>query len=103
MQFDIFVNPIPDLRRVLPYVVVLQSDLAETRNDRIVAFVARTAELKAIPTKLMPVVEFAEERWAVMLPTLTNIPRTLLRRSAGNIGEARDKITLGIDLLFLGV
>lgn len=103
MQFDLFVNPLPDLRRILPYVVVLQSDLAETGNDRIVAFVARTAELKAIPTKLMPVVDFAEETWAIMLPTLTNIPRTLLRRPAGNISEARDRITSGIDLLFLGV
>ena len=36
-QFDVFVNPIVAARRAYPFVAVLQSDLADTGRDRIVA------------------------------------------------------------------
>ena len=36
-QFDVLDNPIPRARQALPFVAILQSDLAETGRDRVVA------------------------------------------------------------------
>ena len=46
-QFDVLDNPIPRARRTMPFVVILQSDLAETGHDRVVAPLAPSA---ALPT-----------------------------------------------------
>jgi hypothetical protein len=36
-QFDVFVDPIPRARRAYSYMAVLQSDVADTGRERIVA------------------------------------------------------------------
>ena len=40
-QWDVFANPSPRMRQVLPYVVVLQSDLLSGLGTRLVAPLAR--------------------------------------------------------------
>jgi hypothetical protein len=39
-QFDVFVNPVPAARAAFPFVIAMQSDLATTPKQQIVAPVA---------------------------------------------------------------
>jgi hypothetical protein len=48
-QFDVLENPIPRARRAPPLVMILQSDLAETGRDRVVAPLAPEAAMPPLP------------------------------------------------------
>ncbi|MBA2538168.1 MAG: CcdB family protein [Deltaproteobacteria bacterium] len=56
-QFDVFDNPIAAARRAYPLVTVLQSDLANTGRERIVAPLAPRAKLRGTAGRLTPHVE----------------------------------------------
>jgi hypothetical protein len=103
MQFDVFLNPLPQFRRVMPFVTVIQSDIAETGNDRIIAFLVLQSELSGQPKRLMPLVEFDGIPCAVALPTLTNVPKSMLQKPLGSIAEVREQIVNGLDFVFLGI
>lgn len=60
-QFDVAENPIPRARRALPSVAILQSDLADTGRDRVVAPLAPRAAMPTLAGRLIPVVHIAEE------------------------------------------
>ena len=103
MQFDVFRNPIPQARRAFPFVAALQSDMAETGRDRVVAFLAPKSGLPPLPGRLMPVVAIEAKDYVVLIPSLTNLPAADLTRVVANIGSRRDAIVAGLDYLFLGV
>ena len=102
MQFDVFRNPVPHARRAFPWVVALQSDLAETGRDRVVAFLAPRANFDALPGRLMPLVTVESKEYVLLIPSLTNLPAVDLKRVVDNIGARRDAIVAALDYLFIG-
>ena len=107
-QYDVFQTPIAALRRVFPYVVVLQSDLIEGGPDRVVApliSAARTISI-SLGTSLSPAMsvggsdDVAEHRLLIL--GLTNLPAADLKRPVGTVAAHRDAITNALDLLFHG-
>lgn len=102
MQFDVFVNPIGAARRAFPFVAALQSDLADTGRDCVVAFLAPRANFKSLPGRLMPPVIVESTEYVLLVPSLTNLPAIDLQRSCGNIAGSRDSIVAALDYLFLG-
>ena len=102
MQFDVFRNPVPHARRAFPWVVALQSDLAETGRDRVVAFLAPRANFDALPGRLMPLVTVESKEYVLLIPSLTNLPAVDLKRVVDNIGARRDAIAAALDYLFIG-
>jgi hypothetical protein len=103
MQFDVFRNPVTAAQKAFPYVVVLQSDAAETGQDRVVAFLAPQAGFSGLAGRLLPAVEVAGEQMVLLVPSLTNLPSTALRMAIANVSGARDRIVEALDWLFLGV
>ena len=103
MQFDVYPNPVVRARRAFPYVVMLQSDVAETGADRIVASLAPHATTRGVAGRLMPLAEVAGRTYVVMMPSITGLPAADLKRPVDNIGAHRDKIVEALDWLFLGV
>lgn len=103
MQFDVYPNPVPRARRACPYVAVLQSDLAETGRDRVVAFLAPRAALPLASGRLMPVVSIGPGEFLLLLPSLTSLPASDLRRAIASLAAHRDRIVEAIDWLFLGI
>jgi toxin CcdB len=102
-QFDVLDNPIARARRVYPLVMVLQSDLADTGRDRIVAPLAPKAAMPPLAGRLIPVVTVEQDAYAVLVPSLTAMPSGDLRHAIANLADARNRITAAIDYLFLGV
>lgn len=103
MQFDVHRNPVPQGRRAFPLVAVLQSDLAQTGRDRVVAFLAPRAAFSQIPGRLMPAVAVESKEYVLLVPSLTNLPAADLQRAVGNVGSSRDAIVAALDYLFVGV
>ena len=102
MQFDVFRNPVPQARRAFPWVATLQSDLADTGRDRVVAFLAPRAKFDALPGRLMPLVQVESKEFVLLVPSLTNLPAVDLQRVVDNIGSRRDAIVAALDYLFIG-
>jgi hypothetical protein len=102
-QFDVFVNPIPQARRAYPYVAVLQSDLAETGRERIVAPLVPKARLTGSAGRLTPHVRISEVDHVLLVPSMAAVAAGDLRELRGQLVADRDAIVAALDYLFLGV
>lgn len=102
-QLDVFVNPIPRARRAYPYVAVLQSDLAETGRERIVAPLVPKTRLTGTAGRLTPHVRVSNVDHVLLVPSMTAVAAADLRELQGQLGAHRDAIVAALDYLFLGV
>jgi toxin CcdB len=101
-QFDVLDNPIPRARRALPFVAILQSDLAETGRDRVVAPLAPSMALPTLAGRLIPIVKVENQDYALLVPSLTALPITDLRQVIANLADDRERIMAALDYLFIG-
>jgi toxin CcdB len=102
-QFDVFSNPVPRARRAYPFVAVLQSDLAETGRDRIVAPLALRAKMAATVGRLTPHVDVSGVEHVLLVPAMTTVLAVDLREPRDQLVRYRDQIVAALDYLFLGV
>ena len=96
-------NPVPRARRAFPFVVILQSDLADTGSDRIVAPLVPSARIPGVAGRLMPIVKVAGVDHALIVPRLMAVPAADLRAIKDSLSAYRNEIVAALDLLFLGV
>jgi toxin CcdB len=102
-QLEVFANPLVRARRAFPYVVVLQSDVSVQGRERIVAFLAPRSQVAPLPGRLTPIVQFAGKEFIVLMPWMTNVPASELRKPVADLAPFRDQIVDAIDWLFLGI
>jgi toxin CcdB len=102
-QLEVFANPLVRARRAFPYVVVLQSDISVQGRERIVAFLAPRSQVAPLPGRLTPIVQFAGKEFIVLMPWMTNVPASELRKPVADLAPFRDRIVDAIDWLFLGI
>jgi toxin CcdB len=101
-QFDVLDNPIPRARRALPFVAILQSDLAETGRERVVAPLAPSAAIPQIAGRLIPIVQVENQKYALLVPSVTVLPVTDLRHVVASLADERERILAALDYLFIG-
>lgn len=102
-QFDVFVNPIAQARRVYPYVAVLQADVADTGRERIVAPLVPRSRLPGTVGRLTPHVRVSDLDHVLLVPRMAAIAAADLRELRGRLTSHRDAIVAALDYLFLGV
>jgi toxin CcdB len=102
-QYAVFDNPIPRARRAFPFVAVLQSGLADTGRDRIVAPLVPRARIPGVAGTLTPVVSVAGAEHVLLVPRLTPVYAADLRAAKDDLTPYRNEIVAALDLLFLGV
>ena len=102
-QYDVVDNPVPRARRAFPFVAILQSDLADTGSDRIVAPLVPGARLSGVVGRLLPIVKVRGVEYALIMPRLTSVPAAGLRAIRDNLSAYRSDIVAALDVLFLGV
>jgi toxin CcdB len=103
MQLEVFPNPLVRARRFYPYVVVLQSDMAATGRERVIAFLVPRKQIGTVSGRLMPLVELGRQEFVLLMPSITNVPVTKLGRPVGDLAAYRSKIVDAIDWMFLGI
>jgi toxin CcdB len=102
-QLDVFLNPIGPARRAYPFVVVLQSDVADIGRERIVAPLAPRARLSGTTGRLTPHVKVSGVDHVLLIPRLAAVAAADLRVVKDQLGAYRDEIVAALDYLFLGV
>jgi hypothetical protein len=103
-QLDVFENPSPRARRGYPLIAVLQSHLADTGRDRVVApLIPRERPPGARTPRLLPPVRVNGRDYALLVPRLVVIDVTGLRQPLANLEPYRSEITAALDFLFLGI
>jgi toxin CcdB len=101
-QFDVLDNPIARARQTMPFVAILQSDLAETGPDRVVAPLAPTAAMPPLTGRLIPIVDVEGRNYALLVPALTTLRATDLRQVVASLADERARILAALDYLFIG-
>lgn len=102
-QYDVLENPIPRARMAFPFVAILQSDLADTGSDRIVAPLVPSTQIANVVGRLMPIVKVLGVDHALIVPRLAAVPAAELRAVKDSLSAYRNEIVAALDLLFLGV
>jgi toxin CcdB len=102
-QYGVFENPIPQARRAFPFVAILQSELADTGRDRIVAPLVPRTRMTGTVGRLTPVVKVANVEHVLLVPRMTAIAATDLRTIIDRLTAHRSDIVAALDYLFLGV
>jgi toxin CcdB len=102
-QYDVVDNPVPRARRAFPFVAILQSDLADTGSDRIVAPLVPRARIPGVVGRLTPIVKMKGVDYVLIVPRLTAVPAAELRAVKDNLLGYRRDIVAALDVLFLGV
>jgi toxin CcdB len=103
MQFDVFDNPVPQARRDFPFVLVLQSEVAGTGRDRIVAPLVPRKRMAKLAGRLTPTVNVAGVEHVLLVPRMTSVSAADLRVVKAQLAAHRDDIVSAIDFLFLGL
>jgi toxin CcdB len=101
-QFDVLDNPIPRARAAMPFVAILQSDLADTGRERVVAPLASSTAMPTLAGRLIPIVKVANQEYALLVPSLTTLPATDLRQVVASLAADRERILAALDYLFVG-
>ena len=101
-QFDICVNPNKQSRKTVTYLIVLQSDMIETRSTCVVAPLVRPDMFQGAE-KLNPVIHVEDQPFLISTAELAGIPRKAIGAVVCNVEEQRDSIVNALDLLFLGI
>ena len=102
-QYDVVDNPILPARRAFPYVAILQSGLANTGSDRIVAPLVPAAHISGTVGRLMPIVKVLGVDHALIVPRLAAVPAGDLSAVKDTLATYRNEIIAALDLLFFGV
>jgi toxin CcdB len=104
MQFDVHANPVKSARRVYPWVVELQSPVADAGRTRVVApLVPRDALGSETTGRLVPIVQVHGTEHVVLVPSLASVPACDLGPPVGSAVYARAELLAAVDLLFFGV
>jgi toxin CcdB len=102
-QFDVFVNPIAAARRAYPFVVTLQSNIAQNAHEQIVAPLVPFESMPNTAGRLTPRILLQDAAYAVLVPSLTGVRSRDLPQRHGSIASARGELLAAIDYLFFGV
>jgi toxin CcdB len=102
-QFDVFTNSIAATRSAYPLVVALQSNIAHSAHDQIVAPLVPVRLIAKVISRLTPIVVWDGAEHMVLVPALTGIRARDLRELRGSIASERYVVLAAIDYLFFGV
>ena len=103
-QFDVHANEDPASRSRAPFLVDVQSDLLDELATRVVVPLLPLSAGAASPiTRLMPVFEVQGARFALGVPQLAGVSRTVLGRKVSSLASRRHEIISAFDVLLSGV
>ena len=102
-QFDVYLNPNPDTRKAIPYLLDVQADLLDTLATRVVAPLVRAEAMGAAARQLNP--QFKIKGAAVVMSTaeLAGVANRSLGDKVASLKNKRDEIIAALDLLFTGI
>ena len=103
-QWDVYTNPSGRMRELLPYVVVLQSDLLDWLGTRLVAPLARGVPPPSrIAARLSPRVEVEGETLTLVVHESAPVDARMLRSPVATLRADAHRIVDALDAVVSGV
>jgi len=101
-QFDVYANPNPATRKLIPYLLDVQADLLDSLATRVVVPLILTDQMGKAAKQLNP--QFKIKGIAVTLstPELAGVDNRALGEKIASLKAKRDEIIAALDLLFTG-
>ena len=100
-QFDVFPNPAVEMRRGVPFVVVLQSHLLDALDTVIAAPIYPVVRMQPDGLINLPV-EVESAAYTLAMGALGNVERRRLGKSIANLRDHDYAIQRALDRLFTG-
>ena len=102
-QFDVYLNPNPDTRKTIPYLLDVQADLLDALTTRVVAPLVLAEKMELAARQLNP--QFKIKGVSVVMSTaeLAGITNRSLGDKVASLKNKRDEIIAALDLLFTGI
>jgi toxin CcdB len=102
-QYDIYLNPQPNSRATVPYVVDVQSGLIDQLPTRFVMPLSRVGvEQAKLPTSLCPLFEVDGESLSLMPHLAAPVPARLLKKPVGSVAHRAGEVSAAIDAVISG-
>lgn len=102
-QFDVYVNPQPESRRFVPYVVDVQSPLIDQLTTRLVLPLSRVGVRQdSLPVNLCPVVEVDGEALSLLPHLAAPVSARILKKPVSSLGHRAAEITGAMDAVLSG-
>ena len=103
-QWDVYPNPSPRMREVLPYVVVLQSDLLSGLGTRLVAPLARHLPTRpGITSRLSPALDVRGESVTLVAQECAPLDARVLHDAVASLRDQSHLIVDALDAVVSGV
>jgi toxin CcdB len=103
-QFDVYVNPNPASRDVVPYVVDVQSRLLSATATRLMVPLRRLSAAHAdLPRRLVPQVQVRSEAFVLYAHQAAPVEARLLKKSVVSLAGQSADIVGAIDAVISGV
>lgn len=102
-QFDVYLNPNPNTRKAIPYLLDVQADLLDALNTRVVAPLVLAEEMGLPAKQLNP--QFKIKGMPVVMSTaeLAGVSTSSLGDKVASLKNKREEIIGALDLLFTGI
>lgn len=103
-QFDVYANPNRRTRQTYPLLLNIQSDQISALSTRLVAPMARKADLGYMElTRLTPSVSHEGDEFLVLIPQLAALPARELQQPIGTLIHMRDEVIAALDFAITGI
>lgn len=102
-QFDVYLNPNAETRKVIPYLLDVQSDLLDTLATRVVAPLVLADEMGLAAKHLNPQFKIKGVEVVMSTAELAGVSNHSLGDKVASLKSKRDEIIAALDLLFTGI
>ena len=101
-QFDVYVNPNPETKQAIPYLLDVQANLLDNLATRVVVPLIAVSAMGKAATHLNP--QFKIQRTSVVMSTaeLAGVNLQILGEKVCSLKEQRNEIIAALDFLFTG-
>jgi toxin CcdB len=101
-QFDVYMNPNPDTKRTIPYLLDVQTDLLNDLSTRVVVPLISVSTMGKAAKHLNP--QFSIQRTTVIMSTaeLAGVTLKSLGNKVCSLKEHRNEIIAALDFLITG-
>lgn len=103
-QYDVYINPNPQTRKLSPYLVDLQSDYVSSLETRLVAPLVPVENRQRPIRRLHPVVNIEGQKYFILMQEMAGAPKQVLSgEPVANISAASYDIIAAVDFLVTGI
>jgi toxin CcdB len=102
-QFDVYLNPQPNSRQFVPYVVDVQSPLIDQLGTRLVMPLSRIgADQPQLPQNLCPLIDVEGESLSLMPHLAAPVIARSLKKPVASLSHRASEVTAAMDAVLSG-